>query len=222
VSDPAPLAVAATAATSSRRLVVTLAACGVIAGVLLAAAYHSTLPAIEATRAAREKEAVREVLGAPPRIDVYYRAGGLLVTELPAGATASETEKVFRGVDAAGKTVGWALKGSSVGYADAVVVLFGWDPATRRIVGMKVLEQRETPGLGDKVQKDEAFAGGLVGRETPLVPVKPGKGTGGAREVDTISGATISSRAVYRAINEALGRWEPMIAAAAGGDGRGG
>jgi hypothetical protein len=47
--------------------------------------------------------------------------------------------------------------------------------------------------------------------ETPLTGVKPGRGEGVAGEVDVITGATISSRTVVRAINEALERVGPAL-----------
>jgi electron transport complex protein RnfG len=73
---------------------------------------------------------------------------------------------------------------------------------------MKVLESKETPGLGDKIFKDMDFVTGFQGVETPIVGVKQGAATGAENEVDMITGATISSRTVIGIINhrvEALG-----------------
>ena len=71
-------------------------------------------------------------------------------------------------------------------------------------MGMKVLDSKETPGLGDKIVKDTAFIDGFQDVGTPLVGVKKGQGNGGHDEVVMITGATISSRAVIKIINDRL------------------
>jgi electron transport complex protein RnfG len=75
---------------------------------------------------------------------------------------------------------------------------------------MKVLESKETPGLGDKIEKDQVFVGQFSGAQPPLVGVKKGKRSG-PREVDMITGATISSKAVIRIINNTLRRLGPLV-----------
>ena len=69
---------------------------------------------------------------------------------------------------------------------------------------MKVLESKETPGLGDKIFKDEGFVSEFEGARTPLLGVKVNQGTGDPHEVDMITGATISSRTVIGTINHRL------------------
>ena len=49
------------------------------------------------------------------------------------------------------------LTAAAQGYADVVRVLYGYDPACACIVGMTVLESKETPGLGDKIDTDPDF-----------------------------------------------------------------
>jgi electron transport complex protein RnfG len=77
---------------------------------------------------------------------------------------------------------------------------------------MKVLEEKETPGLGDRIEKDTAFVGGFAGALTPLKGVKRGQSKEPS-DVDMITGATISSRTVIRAINKTLDRLRPALAA---------
>ena len=74
-------------------------------------------------------------------------------------------------------------------------------------MGMEVLESKETPGLGDKIFKDMEFVGAFrdLAVEPEVVVTK--KGSTGDNEVDAISGATISSKAVVRIINQANARW---------------
>jgi electron transport complex protein RnfG len=78
---------------------------------------------------------------------------------------------------------------------------------------MMVLESKETPGLGDKIEKDTSFTGQFRAAATPLRGVKADRATGDPHEVDLITGATISSRTVVRIVNNALARLEPVLAA---------
>jgi electron transport complex protein RnfG len=81
---------------------------------------------------------------------------------------------------------------------------------------MKVLESKETPGLGDKIEKDMDFVTAFDGVAAPIEGVKAGDGSGDPHEVDLITGATISSRTLIRIINNALERLEPMLDAYVG------
>lgn len=192
---------------SSLRLVATLALAGALAGVLLVLAYEATLPVITANKEAALAAAVGEVLQQPARYETLYVAGGALVREAAPGA-----ERVYLGWRADGTPAGFAVVSGAPGYADTIRVMFGYDPATRRLLGLKVLESKETPGLGDRIERPE-FTGRFPGREPPLQGVKAGRATGAAGEVDLITGATISSRTVVRAVNEGLQRVGPLLEA---------
>ncbi len=75
-----------------------------------------------------------------------------------------------------------------------------------------MLDQKETPGLGDKIERDSSFRIQFAGKLPPLAGVKGHPG-GTPSEVQTITGATISSRAVIRIINDAVARWRPLVQA---------
>jgi electron transport complex protein RnfG len=77
---------------------------------------------------------------------------------------------------------------------------------------MKVLEQKETPGLGDKIEKDTSFVAEFRNAVTPLRGVKNGEGDD-STEIDMITGVTISSRTVIKVINQTLERVGPALAA---------
>lgn len=194
---------------SSLRLVATLAVSGALAGVLLVAAFQVTLPVITENKERALRAAVGEVLQQPERFDTLYVVDGRLQQQAPAGGA---SERVYLGWRADGAPAGFAVVSGAPGYADTVRVMFGYDPAQRRLLGMKVLESKETPGLGDKIERP-AFTGQFPGREAPLRGVKPGAGDGDAHAVDLITGATISSRTVIRAINDGLQRVGPLLEA---------
>ena len=46
---------------------------------------------------------------------------------------------------------------------------------------------------------------------TPLIPMKPGTGKGRPGEIDTITGATISSKKLIEIINHAIEEWKPFL-----------
>jgi len=196
---------------SAARLVVTLGGSGALAGALIVIAYLLTLPAIEAHRAVRLNAAVTEVLRGPKRYDTLYVVGGALRRDPPAGTDPKTLEKVYLGHAADGSPVGYAVVAQEPGFADVVGVIFGYDPATKKLLGMKVIESKETPGLGDLIEKKKEFVSQFVGRATPLKGVKAGAGKGDPAEVDLITGATISSRTVVRIINNALARLGPAL-----------
>jgi len=197
---------------STFRLVATLGVAGVLAGALISMVNQHTMPIIEAYRAEQLRLAVYEVLPQAARHTTFYLVDGTLSASLPAGAKEAEYRRVYAGYDEAGELVGVALSRGESGFQDVVQVIFGFDPASGRLSGMKVLESKETPGLGDKIFKDQAWVGQFfAGPQVPLVPVKPGTGRGLPGEVDTITGATISSRAVMQIINNAVEEWLPVL-----------
>jgi electron transport complex protein RnfG len=103
----------------------------------------------------------------------------------------------------AGKCSGWVVKAKGQGYADMIELLIGLDADARNITGLYVLGQKETPGLGNKIVKPkwrDQFQG-----KSAVSPIKVIKsGPTGPDEIDSVSGATISSTSVCRIINTAL------------------
>ena len=85
------------------------------------------------------------------------------------------------------------------------------------MVGLAVLESKETPGLGDKIIFDEDFHACFeaLAIEPKIVTVRDGRDA--PNEVDIISGATISTDAVVDMINKSLERWAPILTSAAKG-----
>ena len=192
------------------RLLATLGVGGVVAGVLLVVAFGLTLPTIEANKARELAAAVNEVLKAPARYETLYVLGGALVRKVPDGADPKKLERVYLGYRSDDQRVGFAMVSAEAGFQDFVRVIFGYDPTTKQLLGMKVLESKETPGLGDKIEKDQAFVSQFAGAQVPLIGVKQGKRSS-PREVAMITGATISSKAVIRIINNALRRLGPLV-----------
>ena len=195
------------------RLVLTLTAAGLLSGLAIVSAYRLTLPAIRANQAAALREAVFAVLPGASRIQRLVWADGRLA--VAAGEEAPGEAAVYGGYDGEGRFVGYAIPGAGAGFQDTIKLLYGYQPERRRIVGMEILESRETPGLGDRIFKDLDFVGDFhdLAVEPPIELVK-GEGTE-PHQVDAITGATISSAAVVRIVREANATWLDRLPPAA-------
>jgi Na+-translocating ferredoxin:NAD+ oxidoreductase subunit G len=201
--DPGP-------SVSPLRLLLTLGGAGALAGLLIVGVYQATLPAIEAHRAAALAAAVEEVLGAPHSFRTLYLVDGEFRDELPEGQDPRRVPRAYPGYREDGSLIGFALEGAQPGFQDVIQVIFGYDPATGTILGMRVLRHLETPGLGDKIVTDREWVAQFEGARPPLVDRKPGEATE-PNEVDMITGATISARTVMLAINSAVERWKEVL-----------
>lgn len=104
----------------------------------------------------------------------------------------------------AGKQAGWVVKAAGQGYADKIEILIGLDPDVEVITGIFILEQKETPGLGNKITFPR-WRNQFVHKKTnaPLVVGKTGSQA--ANIIDAVTGATISSRSVTAIVNRTIG-----------------
>ncbi|MDJ0976843.1 MAG: FMN-binding protein [Planctomycetota bacterium] len=197
------------------KLAMTLAVAGALAGLLLVFVDQVTRPKIEAHRRATLKDAVKEVLAIDPDagdgsriVSVRVDDAGLeLEPEAQYEVDASTIDRVFLGYDASGAVRGFAIVHQQMGFQDVIRLIFGYDPRTETVLAMRVLESRETPGLGDKIEKDAAWVAMFDDVKAPIVAVKSGERSA-PDEVDTITGATISAKGVIDIVNAALARQE--------------
>jgi len=202
-------------------MMVTLGIAGLCSGLAIVGIFLVTQPMIERNRAEALEAAIYRVLdGAKTRVAFVLREGKLTRFESPDDSLPKE-EAVYAGYDEAGALVGFAVPAEGAGFQDTIKLLYGYNVERKRVVGMEVLESRETPGLGDKIIKDAHFVGEFrdLAVEPSIVAVKGGSSR--ENEVDAISGATISSNAVVRIINESNSRWLDRLneGAAAAGNG---
>jgi electron transport complex protein RnfG len=101
------------------------------------------------------------------------------------------------------RLAGWVIKAGGQGYADKIELLIGVDPEVRTLTGLFILDQKETPGLGNKITFP-AWRHQFVDKRTdqPLAVVKGGPRAGNT--IDAVTGATISSRSVTRIVNRVM------------------
>ena len=97
--------------------------------------------------------------------------------------------------------IGYCIRVTGTGYNGFMRIVVGIDTAGV-IKGVEVLEHHETPGLGAKIdeirpgEKDAWFLRQFVGKSARTIAIK--------RDIDAITGATISSKAVVDAVNKAV------------------
>lgn len=198
-----------TTAPSSLRLIMTLAIAGLISGIAIIGIYETTLPTITANKARELRAAVFKVLPSASQMQqLVFRDGALVAAE----ELQKDERAIYGGYDQQGGFVGYAIPAAGPGFQDTIGLLYGYTPERKLVTGMEVLESRETPGLGDKIYKDADFVGSFraLSIDPEIVAVK--KGTKSQpNEIDAITGATISSKAVVRIINETHTEWSAHL-----------
>lgn len=177
---------------------------------ILAIGFGGGLAAVEAAlkdRIAGNKlaDAIDQVPRLVPGADKQQSqlANAAPMTEVVTKGGKKVTYQVFRAVDAGGKQVGWVVRTIGLGFADILDILVGLDAGCDRITGLFVLDQKETPGLGNKILLDD-WRKQYSGKATavPLSVVKS-KATA-PEEIQAIAGATISSDAVTGLVNQVV------------------
>ena len=129
---------------------------------------------------------------------------------MPSEVDKSKIEKIgegmFVGRDESGKIAGYAIKGGDPsGYGGLIELMVGFTPDFR-IVTYKKLVASETPGLGTNMSSPafmKQFAG--MDASSPVAVKKDGG------KVDAITSATITTRAVCGAINDAKKKMEGIL-----------
>lgn len=194
---------------TSSRLVGSLAVAGFLSGLIIIGIYIATFDTIRDNKARELREAVFRVLPEVTQMQkLQYEGERVVIKE----SGKDDENTLYAGYDKEGRFVGYAIASEGPGFQDTIRVLFGYQPSKSKVVGMWILESRETPGLGDKIYKDAEFVANFddLASEPPIVAVK--KGTKSKpNEIDAITGATISSKAVVRIINQGIGSWHERL-----------
>ncbi len=193
---------------------------GVLCALLIVGVYEATAGRIRDNEARYLQAAVADVLpAAKTTLAIAATDDGAIVAsdavaELP----------VLLGFDDQGRLAGAVIAAEGMGYQDTIRVLYAYSFDGRAIVGFKVLASKETPGLGDRVEKEPHFLANFDALDARLdadgaalanaiVTVKQGEKTA-PWQLDGITGATITAEAIGSIINDSANRWLPLIAQA--------
>ncbi|NIV50150.1 MAG: FMN-binding protein, partial [Gammaproteobacteria bacterium] len=110
---------------------------------------------IERNKAEALQRAIFQVLPDARSSRTFVLSGDERFEASPDEATGAA--RVYAGYDEGQRLVGLAIEAQGMGYQDVIRVLYGYSFADEAIVGIRVLESKETPGLGDKIEKDPDF-----------------------------------------------------------------
>jgi electron transport complex protein RnfG len=218
-TPPAASAAAmAVAQPSSLRMVVTMGGIGLFCGVLIVLTFQLTLPVITVNKARALEKAIFDVIPAANTKTTFRQVGDKLE---PLEGEDPTAIKYYAGYDEDGRLVGVALEAAGQGFQDIVSILYGYSPECKCVVGMKVMASKETPGLGTKIETDPDFRANFDALSAaltydgerianPITLVKPGKKSE-SWQIESITGATISSRAIADILEKSTAERVPMI-----------
>lgn len=202
---------------SALHMYVVVVGVGIICAVAIVIVFESTKPIIRQNAIDLRNQAILDVLpGAQTSAAFRFNESGEFE---PTSPSDTENYLIFAAYDDKQQLVGLAFEADGMGYQDIVRVLYGYSFDKQAIVGIRVLQSRETPGLGDRVETDPAFLSNFQALDVSLGPsadalahpiefVKPGK-KDSAWQIDGISGATITSRAITEMLSESTQTWIP-------------
>lgn len=166
------------------RLALTLFLIAAVVAGALAGVNALTAPVIEELNAAKTQEAIEKVLpgGFDEILTDFDNQGGLV-------------SKVYKGES------GYALEVLPSGFDNTITMMVGVD-FDGNVLGISVVSHTETAGLGavaaESTSKGESFRAQFEGASGSVAVTKDGG------ELDAITGATITSRAICAGVNAAL------------------
>jgi len=205
-------------AANSFHMIRALGGVGILCSLLIVSVFQFTKPIIEKKKAIALERAIYKVVpGASAQLTFEIKDAG---TFTKVEGKSINPNRVFAALDDQGNLKGFAIEAAGNGFQDVIKLIYGYSHETQTIIGIQVLESKETPGLGDKIEKDEHFLANFVALDVqlndqdqvanPIELVKPGKKTD-AWQIDSITGATISSSAVSRILKQSSETWMPRI-----------
>jgi len=164
---------------------------GLLSGLSLAYVHQACNDRIKANEKARLDTALSEVVPGAKKFEK------------------KKTDNIFYyiGRDEADEIIGYGCQTKGSGYQGEIKLIFGLGKDTQTLTGLVILPPcDETPGLGGKiVEEDFRDQFKNLNFEPRVVYVK-GKKPEKQNEIEAITGATISSAAVVRIVNDGL--WE--------------
>ena len=164
------------------RLALTLLIITSVVAALLAGVNSITKPIIAEAKAAKTQAAIEAVLPGGGNEIAFTDETGMV-------------SKVYA------SDIGYAVEVTPGGFDNTITMMVGVD-TEGKVLGISVISHTETAGLGAVAAAGtpagEAFRGGFVGKSGSVSVTKDGG------EINAITGATITSRAVCVGVNAAL------------------
>lgn len=186
-------------------------------GISLAGVQLTLSPKIEANKINETRQKVPElVLGAEGAAALADSGQTLDIESRLIDVKRNGKKTLYRVFEARdkGNSAGWVVKSKGQGYADKIELLIGFSPDMETISGIFILDQKETPGLGNKIADikwRKQFIDKALDRSLAVVKT----GAKASNEIDAITGATISSRSVCTIINNTVSDLKDPLSTAA-------
>ena len=169
------------------RMISVLVVVGLVSGSLLVCVYNYASPLIKKNEEKELKEAIFKVLPGIERCNDIKKDGITL----------------YEGIDKRGNVKGYVFIAEGNGYQGTIRMIAALDKDLRHLTGLEVLESSETPGLGAEITKDffkEQFQNLSVLPDIAFTKGTPSQDN----EIQAITGATISTRAVVEILNKEI------------------
>ena len=185
---------------------ITLCIITLVAGAALSGVYALTKDTIVAQKLAKEQESYKAVCAEATEF-VNDEAIDAKIAELAGGIYGTDFGKAYInkaliGKNAAGETVGYVISATSGdGFDGNIVMSIGLD-VNGVVTGIEFTTISETAGMGMKVTEAE-FKDQFLGDDVDSFVVNKAGGSTEPNQIDSVAGATISSRAVTNAVNAA-------------------
>ena len=191
---------------------------GLICAIIIVSVFQATLPIIKQNKLELLQKALYQIFPDAKQFSRYqYNTDGEFVRV----NDDIDDSVIYAMYGEQNILLGTVIKAKGMGYQDLIEMLYGYQPDQQIIRGYQILASRETPGLGTRIETDKTFQKNFdqldvsvnaIGDELqkPIEIVKPGNKTQ-AWQIDTITGATISSRAVGRMVSSSSAQWIPKI-----------
>ena len=179
-----------------------LTAITLVAGILLGLVYEITKEPIALAKEAAKKEAYQQVMADADAFEGLELVEDAIkqVEETVESSGCSINELVE--AKANGETVGYVVTTTtSEGYGGEIQISVGI-LTDGTVNGVAILSIGETAGLGMKATEEE-FYGQYAGKNVELFSVTK-TGASADHEIDALSGATITSNAMTKAVNSAV------------------
>lgn len=208
--------------SSSSSMIITLGGVAMLSGLLVVLTWQLTLAPIQENQRIMIEKAIFQVIpGAQQRQSYTLTEKGLESFD-PKKKNSNKTGlRFYAAYNKKGQLKGIAAEAAAQGYADMIRLLYGYDPQCECIRGFSIIKMTETPGLGDKILTDKNFLANFDALDARLsadkktlnnsiITVKHGSKKN-PWEIDAISGATITSKAVGKAINQGAAQLLPKL-----------
>lgn len=177
-----------------------------VAGVALGAVHGITKDPIARQEALTKEAAYKEVFAdaeSYETVEMTDELAGQLRSSLDSeGYTAQSVDEVVDAVDGSGNSLGYVITViTSEGYGGDIKFSMGIQ-ADGTMNGISILSISETAGLGMRANTDE-FKSQFVGKNTDHI-VYTKDGASADNEIDALSGATVTTKAMTNGVNAGL------------------